>query len=157
VPEVQEDDEPLVLRELKPKIPDHNDDHPVVENMKLRKDHGLRLWRQNDPYATRRRTDVHYCFHTREQQDFYETALLDKKPIVCDMKWVDWDYIDENEDYFPHVHESFRLNEVDEFVGQKLTKWNDEMIMQFYSTAHFYPDGKIVWMTEGTRYQSSIS
>ena len=50
-----------------------------------------------------------------------------------------------------------RLNGVDTFVGQKLTKWNDEMIMQFYSTAHFYPDGKIVWMTEGTRYQSSIA
>jgi hypothetical protein len=30
------------------------------------------------------------------------------------------------------------------------------MIMQFYSTAHFYPDGKIAWMTEGTRYQSTI-
>jgi hypothetical protein len=42
-------------------------------------------------------------------------------------------------------------------VGQKLTKWNDEMVMQFYSTAHFYPDGKIVWMTEGTRYQSTIA
>ena len=28
--------------------------------------------------------------------------------------------------------------------------------MQFYSTAHFYPDGKIIWMSEGTRYQSSI-
>ena len=28
--------------------------------------------------------------------------------------------------------------------------------MQFYSTAHFYLHGKIVWMTEGTRYQSSI-
>ena len=29
--------------------------------------------------------------------------------------------------------------------------------MQFYSTAHFYPDGRIVWMTEGIRYQSTIS
>ena len=29
--------------------------------------------------------------------------------------------------------------------------------MQFYSTAHFNPDGKIVCMAEGTRYQSSIS
>ena len=28
--------------------------------------------------------------------------------------------------------------------------------MQFYSTAHFYPDGRIVWMSEGTRYQSTI-
>jgi hypothetical protein len=31
------------------------------------------------------------------------------------------------------------------------------MIMQFYSTTHFYPDGRIVWMTEGSRYQSTIS
>ena len=30
------------------------------------------------------------------------------------------------------------------------------MVMQFYSTTHFYPDGKIFWMTKGTRYQSSI-
>ena len=89
MPEVQEDDEPLVLRKLKPRIPDHNDDHPMAENMKLRKDHGLRLWRQTNPYATRRRTVVDYRFHTIEQQDFYETVLLDKKPITSDMKWVD--------------------------------------------------------------------
>ena len=45
------------------------------------------------------------------------------------MKWVDWEYIDDNADYFPGVHESFRLNEEDKFVGQKLTKWNGELIM----------------------------
>ena len=38
----EEDDEEHVLRKLKPKIPDHNDAHPVAENMKLRKDAGLR-------------------------------------------------------------------------------------------------------------------
>ena len=54
------------------------------------------------------------------------------------------------------MHESFKTNGVDDFVGQKLTKWNDELIMQFYSTAHFYPDGWIVWMTEGQRHQSSV-
>ena len=42
-----------------------------------------------------------YRFHTREQQDFYETVLLDKKTIVSDMKWMDWKYIDVNEDHFP--------------------------------------------------------
>ena len=30
------------------------------------------------------------------------------------------------------------------------------MIMQFYSTSHFYPNGRIVWMTEGVRYQNSV-
>ena len=73
------------------------------------------------------------------------------------MRWVDRQFIDDNEDYFLVVHESFKMNGVDTFVGEKLSKWNDEMVMQFYSTAHFYPDGKVVWMTEGTRYQSSIA
>ena len=82
VPEAaeEEEDDSLVLRKLKPKIPDHNDAHPVAENMKIRKDSGLRLWRQSDPYAVRRRTAVDYRFHTKELQDFYETILLDKKP-----------------------------------------------------------------------------
>ena len=85
----EEDEEGQVLRKLKPKIPDHNDAHPVAEDMRIRKDSGLRLWRMEDPYASRRRTVVDYRFHTKEQQDFCETILLDKKPIVCDMRWVD--------------------------------------------------------------------
>ena len=58
MPEVEEEEDAQVLRKLKPKIPDHDDTHPVAENMKLRKDAGLRLWRQTDPYAVRRRTAV---------------------------------------------------------------------------------------------------
>ena len=43
VPEAQEDEEKQVLKKLKPKILDHSDDHPAAENMKERKDAGLRL------------------------------------------------------------------------------------------------------------------
>ena len=85
----EEEEEGQVLRKLKPKILDHNDAHPVAEDMNIRKDSGLRIWRMADPYATRRRTAIDYRFHTKEQQDCYETILLDKKPIVCDMRWVD--------------------------------------------------------------------
>ena len=69
VPEVaeEEDEEGQVLRKLKPKIPDHNDAHHVAEDMNIKKDSGLRLWRMADPYATRRRTTVDYRFHTKEQ------------------------------------------------------------------------------------------
>ena len=63
---IEEEDDSIVLRKFKPKIPDHNDAHPVAENMKVRKDSGLRLWRESDPYATRRRTIVDYRFHTKE-------------------------------------------------------------------------------------------
>ena len=145
VPPAESDEEEQVLLKLRPKLPLHNDAHPQAEDMKARKDRGLRLWRQADPYAVRRRTAVDPRFHTREQQDFYETVLMDKKPIVADTRYVDWEYIDseEHRDFFPHVHESFIACGVAEFVGQKLTSWNDEMIMQFYATAHFYPDGKI--------------
>ncbi|KAI4999524.1 hypothetical protein ZWY2020_004113 [Hordeum vulgare] len=37
-----------------------------------------------------------------------------------------------------------------------MTSWNDELIMQIYSTAHFYADGSIVWMIDGHRYESTI-
>ena len=118
MPEIEEeDDEAQVLRKLKPKIPDHDDNHLVAKNMKERTDAGLKLWRQVDPYAVRRRTDVNYRSHTKEQQDFYGIVLLDKKPLVSDMRWVDWEFIHENEDYFRGVHESFRMNGVDTFVG----------------------------------------
>ena len=44
MPEVEEEDaEAQVLRKLKPKIPDHNDNHQVAEDMSIRKDAGLRL------------------------------------------------------------------------------------------------------------------
>ena len=36
--EEEEEDDSVVLRKLKPKIPDHNDAHPIAENMKIRKD-----------------------------------------------------------------------------------------------------------------------
>ena len=54
------------------------------------------------------------------------------------------------------MYDSFNACGLDNFVGQKLTKWNDELIMQFYSTTHFYRDGRIIWMSEGTRYQSTV-
>ena len=39
LPEAEEEEaEAQVLRKLKPKIPDHNDAHPVAEDMRIRKD-----------------------------------------------------------------------------------------------------------------------
>ena len=87
MPEADADDEPLVLKRLRSKIPGHANAHPVAENMMERKDNGLHQWRLFDPYAIRRRTACDYCFQTREQQDFYETVLLDKKPIFND-GWI---------------------------------------------------------------------
>ena len=59
MPGVAEEAEAQVLRKLKPKIPDHNDAHLIAEDMKVRKDVGLRKWTQADPYVVRRRTVVY--------------------------------------------------------------------------------------------------
>jgi hypothetical protein len=103
VPLADEEEEAPVLQKLRPRLPTHNDAHPVAENMKLRKDKGHRKWREADPYAQRRKTAVDNRFYTKEQQDFYETVLMDKKPVVADMRYVDWKYIDDEEhkDFFP--------------------------------------------------------
>ena len=43
VPEIEEEEaEAQVLRKLNPKIPDHNDAHPVAEDMRIRKEAVLR-------------------------------------------------------------------------------------------------------------------
>jgi hypothetical protein len=39
--EEEEDDAPVLMK-LRPRLPEHNDTHTVVENMKKRKDKGLR-------------------------------------------------------------------------------------------------------------------
>ena len=124
-----DEEEDVVLRKLRPHLPEHNDDHRVAEDMKKRKDQGLRTWKENDPYSIKRRTVVDVRFHTKEQQDFYETVLLDNSPVVSDMRYIDWKFIKENEDYFPHVLENFKAIDIDAFVGTEFTAWNDEMIM----------------------------
>ena len=110
---------------------------PIAEDMKKRKDAGLSKWRAIYPYAVRRRIVVDARFHTKEQQDFYETLLFDTSPGVSDMRYVDWPYIKENENFFPHVQENFRLVDIEKFVGKETTPRNEEMIMKFYATVHF--------------------
>ena len=47
--------------------------------------------------------------------------ILDKEPIVCDMRWVDWTYMKENEEHYPGVYDSSSACGLADFVGQKLT------------------------------------
>ena len=137
-----------MLRKLRAHLPLHNVAHPIAEDVKKRRDQGLILWRDACPYDVRRRRVVDDQFHTKEQQDFYATVLLAKSPVVSDIRYLDWDYIKKHEDFFPHVRENSITIDREDFVGKEMTAWNDEMIMQFYSTAHFYRDGRIVWMNE---------
>ncbi|KAI5021544.1 hypothetical protein ZWY2020_058274 [Hordeum vulgare] len=87
--EEEEDGNVPILMKLRPTLPIYNDAHTIAEDMKKRKDVELRKWRANNPYAVTRRTDANPRFHTKEQQDFYETVLFDMSPAVSDMRYVD--------------------------------------------------------------------
>ena len=41
-----------------------------------------------------------------------------------------------NEEHYPGVYDSFNACGVDDFVGQKLTKWNDELIVRTPTQCH---------------------
>ncbi|KAI4987162.1 hypothetical protein ZWY2020_019962 [Hordeum vulgare] len=74
--EEEEDENAPVLRKLRSYIPLHNDAHPVVEDMKKRKDAGLRKWRVVDPYVVKRIIVVDPRFHTKEQQVFMRLSCM---------------------------------------------------------------------------------
>ena len=55
------------------------------------------------------------------------------------------------------MHENFKTLKIADFVGNIKSDWCEELIMQFYAIVHFYPDGKIKWIIDGTRYESSVN
>ncbi|KAI4975410.1 hypothetical protein ZWY2020_049017 [Hordeum vulgare] len=85
VQEVEDENAPI-LGKHRPTLRVHNAAHQVAEDVRKSKDACLMKWRVVDPYAVRRRTVVDPRFHTKEQQDFYETVLFDKSPAVSDMR-----------------------------------------------------------------------
>lgn len=69
--EEEEEEVPTHHKKLRPYLPMHNDEHPEAEDMKKRRDRGLRAWRAHDPYVARSRNEaVDPRFHNIEQQDF---------------------------------------------------------------------------------------
>ena len=51
-----------------------------------------RLLRRQSPLDFPKDT-VDYRFHTRFQQDFYQSKILDKAGIASEAQWVDWTHM----------------------------------------------------------------
>ena len=62
---VSKDVEISELMKLRPHLPKHDASHQVAEDMKKRKDSGLREWIAIDPYSQRRKTVVDYMISMR--------------------------------------------------------------------------------------------
>lgn len=51
--------------------------------------------------------------------------LLEKKPGVSEMRWVDWKFIDKHPKDFPNVHENFKTLQLEKFVTEIRSDWCD--------------------------------
>jgi hypothetical protein len=96
-----------------------------------------------------------YRFHTRFQQNFYETVILTRKKHVSEAQWVDWSHMEQQDDpIFNQIMDSCTNLHIKELMGFKFD-WNKEVIAQFFSTLYVEEVGNIRnmhWMTEGDWY-----
>jgi hypothetical protein len=91
--------------------------------------------------------------------DWYRSLYQSKKKYVIHMQWTDWDFIQKEENNclaFVEVIvvcEHHRIKDVMELKYD----WNDEVILQFYSTMYLdEKSSKLFWMTKDEIYSVSL-
>ena len=92
-----------------------------------------RLLRRQSPLDVPKDTGD-YRFHTRFQQDFYQSVILAKAGIASEDQWVDWTHMAnlQNEicDDVARMCEDRHIKDIMGFQHD----WNKEVIAQFYAT-----------------------
>jgi len=121
-----------------------------------------RLLRRQSPLDVPKDT-VDYRFHTRFQQDFYQTIILAKAGIASEAQWVDWTHMANlGHEICDEVAQMCEDRHIKDIMGFQ-HDWNKEVIAQFYATVYFGHDPEngnkrtIYWMTEGHHYQCSYT
>jgi len=93
--------------------------------------------RKNDPFLFEKDQRVHRWFWNQFQHDFYQTAIIPKKKPICEMKWIDWDYMAKCEDTtFDSIIEACERLGVKELMSFKY-EWNEEVLLQFHTSFYY--------------------
>jgi hypothetical protein len=74
------------------------------------------------------------------------------------MQWMDWAFLEKNKDCqaFKDVIEMCDYHGPKKIMSLR-NDWNDEVILQFYSTFFFHNNSiGITWMTNDTKYSVTI-
>jgi hypothetical protein len=96
-----------------------------------------------------------YFFHA----DWYNSVYESRRNTVVPMQWTDWAFLEKNKKDCPAFRD---VIEMFEYHGLKKIMafwcdWNEEVILQFYSTFFFHKNSSgITWMTDSTKYSISI-
>jgi hypothetical protein len=82
-----------------------------------------------------------------------------KKKHVVNMQWTDWDFIQKEKNNCPAFAEviaSCEHHRIKDVMELKYD-WNDDVILQFYSTLYLdKKSSKLFWMTEDEIYSVSL-
>jgi hypothetical protein len=91
--------------------------------------------------------------------DWYQSVYESKQTLVVLMQWMDWTFLEKHKKSCPTVKDVIdmcdyhRLKKIMTFWYD----WNEEVILQFYSTFFFHKNNtSITWMTNGMKYSISI-
>jgi hypothetical protein len=109
---------------------------------------------------TQPRDAYDYIFHSLCQHDFYEPVIMTKSKPVANSQWIDWAYIENKHDpIFDRAIAACKAKHLRDFLAFK-KDWNNEVIVQFYTTLCFDEHGdtrKLHWMTESQWYEVSYA
>jgi hypothetical protein len=98
-------------------------------------------------------------FWTFFHADWYRSVYQSKKKYVVNMQWTDWDFIQKEKNNcsaFAEVIAAYEHHGIKDVMELKYG-WNDEVILQFYSTMYLdEKSNKLFWMIEDEIYSVSL-
>jgi hypothetical protein len=98
-------------------------------------------------------------FLTFFHADWYHFVYQSKKKHVANLQWTDWDFIQQEKSNCPAFAEVIAACEHHGIkdVMEQMYDWNDEVILQFYSTLYLdEKSSKLFWMIENEIYFVSL-
>jgi hypothetical protein len=114
--------------------------------------------RKIDP-RSQQRDASDYRFHTSFQQNLYEIVIMDRRRIVSEAQWIDWEHMEAQQDpIYDQVIAACESHHLKILMGIHYD-WNVEVIAYFYATLYIEERGgarRMHWMIEGDWYNISF-
>jgi hypothetical protein len=125
----------------------------------MRDDSSTIITQQNTPCYDSDKVGPDPHFWSYFHVDWYQSVYESKQTLVVPMQWKDWAFIEKHKKENPAFKD---VLEMCEYHGLKKIMafryvWNEEVILQFYSSFFHKNNTDITWMTNGTKYSISIS
>jgi len=152
----QQSGQPLFMTGVLMRKPSVPHDYIMIDYMKRRMTDKVRKERLKNPLRAKKGRSVDYRFQTKFHQDFYVSAILNKKYKVARSQYMVWKKFEDMEDpIFNEIINVCKQKHIYRIMSFRYD-WNIEVIAHFYATCYFETRGDVRWvhwMTEGKWYK----